>query len=183
MMATVDLASFVKRGILCRARGAQHSQVSIADSDMLARRRGKRVPSGLTLREYVNLYFNARNAMLFKVLSNPHPELCILCVDPSVLDIPGCVISDCGAATGWVRFKPSPAGLAEIDANVVYHNSWSTSGIVNHKARMMAEVLIPHQVPWSYVMEVKTPCAATAAKIGMVIAPTPATVAPHLFFR
>lgn len=50
------------------------------------------VPGGRPLHEYVNLYFCARNPMLFRI-KDLHLELCVLQIDTNVLDLPGVVIT------------------------------------------------------------------------------------------
>jgi hypothetical protein len=66
----------------------------------------KQVPGGLKLHQYANLYFHARNPMLFKRL-NEAAELCVLRVSTQVLVLDGTVISDQNAASDYVRFLHS----------------------------------------------------------------------------
>lgn len=54
------------------------------------RRAVVRVPGGRPLHEYVNLYFHARNPMLYKRLPM-HDSLCVLRVSTDVFDLPGAV--------------------------------------------------------------------------------------------
>src|SRR5712691_2607983 len=51
---------------------------------------------------YVNLYLCARNPILYKRQSR-HAELCVLRIDPRVLDLPGVVVTDGNAASAYVR--------------------------------------------------------------------------------
>ena len=57
----------------------------------------KQVPGGLQLHQYANLYFHARNPMLFKRL-NEVDSLCVLRISKEVLAA-GAVITDQNAAS------------------------------------------------------------------------------------
>ncbi|MCH7593781.1 MAG: DUF4433 domain-containing protein [Chloroflexi bacterium] len=178
LTAKSNLPSMMERGILSHARADDIEHESVADPEMLARRARKRVLGGLRLLQYANLYICVRNAMMFTVASHfGHRNLCVLAVNPSVLDIPDTAIADQGAAKDWPRFEPSPDGLKMIDYGKVHHPDWDESGIANHKALKMAEVLVPHQVPWSEVDRVYVSCQETAEELKAVVAPLNVVVA------
>ena len=61
------------------------------------------LPNGKRLHTYANLYFNARNAMMYKRKSS-HRELCVVRVDKSVLTLPTAIVADQNAASSHVRF-------------------------------------------------------------------------------
>jgi len=63
-------------------------------------------PGGLKLHQYANLYFHARNPMLFKRRSEAD-RLCVLRVSTQVLNLEGTVICDQNAASDYVRFLHS----------------------------------------------------------------------------
>ena len=54
-------------------------------------------PGGLKLHQYANLYFHARNPMMYS-RKEKAAELCVLCVSLEVLRLPGVVITDKNAA-------------------------------------------------------------------------------------
>jgi len=83
------------------------------------RRNAKRVPNGLPIHDYVNLYFDARNPMMYSRL-NRRGELVIVRVDPAVMSQPGAIITDGNAASESTLFLPSPAGLVQLDESLVY---------------------------------------------------------------
>ena len=63
------------------------------------RRECKKVPNHRPLHDYANLYFDARNPMLYYLLSQRGvDELCVLCIDKKVLDLPETVVTDRNAA-------------------------------------------------------------------------------------
>ena len=80
--------------------------VSVALSEIQGRRDIKRVQGGLKLHQYANLYFSARNPMLFR-RKNEAADLCVLRIDKHVLTHPEVVLSNQNAASVSVRFlKP-----------------------------------------------------------------------------
>lgn len=109
-----NVPSIVRRGILCHERARAVAHISVADAEVQTRRASKRVPGGLRLHEYANLYIDARNVMMY-VRKDGHLDLCVLRVSTDVLDLMNVVIADRNAAADLARFAPSPTGLALID--------------------------------------------------------------------
>src|SRR5579859_4739488 len=107
-----NLDSILRRGILSHDRAARIPHDSCADEGIQDRRRGKRVPNGARLHSYANLYFHARNPMMFTLMRNGHADLVVVRVSETVLDIPDVVLADGNAASDGTRFYPSPEGLA-----------------------------------------------------------------------
>ena len=144
----------------------------------------KVVPNGMALHDYVNLYFCARNPMLFKIRSS-HPSLCVLRVNSSVLDIEGVVISDQNASSIYARFDPPSKGLAGIDKDSVFAEWWTSDDQVAHwqrKSAKCAEVLVPHRVDPGLVTGAYVSCDDSLrrfAKLGLDLA---VEVNNHLFF-
>jgi len=61
-----NLPSIFQRGILSNYLVEKLPHSSVAKQEVQEIRASVRVPSGRPLHEYVNLYFNARNAMMYK---------------------------------------------------------------------------------------------------------------------
>lgn len=165
-----NLTSIMTHGVLNHQSAQQHNPVSVALQDVQDIRAGKKVPEGLRLHEYVNLYICARNPMLYKRLPQRH-ELCVLQVAPAVLDIEGAVITDMNAASRYVRFYPSPSGLSDVDGEMVFAKYWSHPddpvAYFRHSAIKCAEVLVPHCVGPEHILRAyvcsHTPKQAIAA--------------------
>jgi ssDNA thymidine ADP-ribosyltransferase, DarT len=152
-----NLPSIASRGILCHrlAQGVPHDSVAL--TGVQDRRAGKRVPQGLRLHEYANLYFDARNPMMSYLKHYGGPPVAVLRVDPAVLDIAGAVISDGNAATQHTLFAASPDGLAKLEQEFVYAEWWADPDPIikaEKKRRRCAEVLVPGKVPVSYIQGV-----------------------------
>lgn len=170
MVSIVNLGSIARQGILSNNRMHGTAHDSIADPSVQDRRDKVRVPGKNGSRElhsYANLYFNARNAMMYRRLDR-HAEICVVQVSPEILDLPDVVLTDCNAASGWCRFLPSPNGLNDIDGNLVFARDWRSSDQVEyyrHKSAVCAEILVPDVVSASWLAGVLVSCesAKTAA--------------------
>jgi len=80
-----------------------------ADESIQDRRRLKRVPNGRALHEYVNIYFDARNPMMYRRL-DLRAEVAVVRVSPAVLDLSGTVIADGNAASNVTASIRRPQG-------------------------------------------------------------------------
>jgi hypothetical protein len=147
-----NLDSILMRGILCHNRARRLSHRSVASESVQDIRRGKSVPGGLSLHSYANLYFHARNPMMFCL--HHLPDLVVVRVSSDVLDIPDTVVTDGNAATGNTGFYPSPAGLANLDYELIFATYWTDSDYMRYlekKRARNAEVLVPNLVPSEYI--------------------------------
>src|SRR5829696_9083154 len=144
-----NVPSIVRFGILCHERARAVDHISVANAEVQARRASKRVPSGLPLHRYANLYIDARNAMMFD-RRHQHLDLCVVRVSTDVLDLPAVVIADRNAAADLARFSPSPRGLELIDRDLVFADWWN--GSVEAKQVRCAEVLVPGEVPPRFIL-------------------------------
>lgn len=152
-MTPIDnLASIVEHGLLSHAHAAAVPHRSVAMVEVQDRRAGTVVPGGRPLHEYVNLYFDARNAMMFSRRSD---SLVVVRVDPAVIELPGAVVSDGNAASNQTRFYAPGPGLAALDETRVYARSWKSDDLWDEwerKRQRQAEVLVPDMVPPAYIM-------------------------------
>jgi hypothetical protein len=99
----VNIPSIVAHGILSHSRAERLMHESVA-MDAIQERRAKRtLPTGMRLHDYANLYFSARNPMMY-LRRGRHRELCVLRVSPDVLDLPGVVVADGNASSGYTAF-------------------------------------------------------------------------------
>lgn len=157
-----NLDSILDHGILSRYRAKRllgGSMKSIANPEILARRAERSIPKGLPLNRYANLFFNARNAMLYSMPIKqgiPFRDIAVLRVDSSVLCLPGVVIADTNAATKKrPRWHTVEEGLSLIDKKELFAEYWIHDNLLEerrHRQRMMAEVLVPDKVPPEYIL-------------------------------
>lgn len=128
---------------------------SVALEGVQDRRAGKRVPQGRPLHDYANLYFDARNAMMYTLLKHDIGPLAVVRVDPVVLDLSGSVVTDGNAASCDTIFLPGPSGLARLNEDRVYADSWDSQDYwtkVELKRLRCAELLVPDRVEPRFVL-------------------------------
>jgi len=141
--------SIVQHGIVSHRRAIRLHHSSVAMAEIQDLRAKKSVPGGRLIHEYANLYFHARNPMLYKRVDQ-RQELCVLRVDTAVLDVAGVVVCDGNAASGYTRFAPAPPGLALIDRELTFARDWTHPDPITYyqrKSAKCAEVLVPDVVP------------------------------------
>lgn len=149
-----NIPSIIQNGILSHHAAANIPHSSIAMAEVQARRSKVRIPGGGPLHDYANLYFDYNNPMLF-LRKGQAEELCILGVDASVMDQPGCIISDRNAATSVARFYAAPEGISKIDIDTVFLQYWTHEDpyeYQNRKAIKCAEILVPGKVPYEFIV-------------------------------
>ena len=101
--AIANVPSILQHGILSHTLAAELTHDSVAMPEIQAIRQNKQIPGARRLHEYANLYFDAHNAMLSRVRGH-NSTICVLHVDAGVLDLPGVIVTDRNAASGWVSF-------------------------------------------------------------------------------
>jgi hypothetical protein len=182
-----NVASILRYGILSHARVARLPHQSVAMPEVQTRRSQILLPTGRHLHDYVNLYFHARNPMMYK-RKDDHEALCVLIISTDVLDLVGAIITDRNAAAN-PRFMRSPQGLAALDRGKVFAEDWrhpgNPSAYFDHKAVKCAEALIPDHVDSRYVIGVYTSCKKSASELQRLAPALPVRIVvdSHLFFN
>ena len=181
----VNLSSIIKHGLLAKRWAGRMKPESIAMEEIQQRRMNKRlVPGKRTLHEYVNLYFYARNPMLYK-RKDQHERICILRVSTAVLNLPGVIIADGNAASDYTRFWPSPEGLEYVDEAIVFAEYWTDPDEIvawRKKRIKCAEVLVPDRVDPKFIFGVYVSCEQAKRDVEAMNLSLPIKVDPHLFF-
>jgi hypothetical protein len=157
-----NIESICQKGILSHALAKQLPHTSIAKSEVVELRKKKSVPQGRPLLEYVNLYFNPRNPMMYKVTDGGAriDDICLLKVGPNILMSAGVVITDGNAASSYTRFYPSPAGLASLKRDEIFITSWNDEDPVRRfrlKSTTCSEVLVPDCIEPRFILEAILP--------------------------
>jgi len=145
-----NVLSILQHGILSHNRAAKLKHDDISMREIQDVRAKKRVPGGLALHDYANLYFNSRNKMMAKKRPE-HDRLCVLRVSTEALNIPEAVIADENASSKYALFLPSPRGLQKLNHDEVFVHSWKCPDDQIREWRLgsvvCAELLVPHVVP------------------------------------
>lgn len=183
-----NLESIMSRGILSHRLAKKMPHDSVAMEEIQTRRAKKVVPGGRRLHEYANLYINARNKMMSKlVFQFGDKDFCVLRVATEVLDLPGVVVTDQNASSNYALFEPAPRGMRIVDSNLVFARSWKHPENVieefRHGSVICAEVLVPDRIDAEFLLGLYVSCQeaktkVTAAGVGLQV-----RVNPDLFFR
>lgn len=185
IMPMANIASILMNGILSYESASRLQHASVAMQLVQDRRDQKRVPRGLRLHQYANLYFHARNPMLYKRLEEAS-ALCVLRISLGVLAIPGTVITDSNAASEYARFL-DPSQWKLINFDDVLAESWTHPNdprrYFQHKSRKCAEVLVPNHVAPELVVGAYVIDTAARIRLAAYAPDLPITVDPVLFFR
>jgi hypothetical protein len=150
-----NVPSILRHGVLSHNRAARLHHRDISMQDVQEMRAKKKVPGGLPLHDYANLYFNGRNKMMAK--KRPlHSKICVLRLAPEVLDLTGAVIADQNAASKYVLFLPSPGGLRKLLYDEVFVRSWICPNDQIQEwrlgSRVCAELLVPNEIESGFIV-------------------------------
>jgi len=152
--AMANLPSILQHGILSHTQATRVAHDSVAMPEIQERRRNKQIPGARPLHEYANLYFDAHNPMLSKCRGR-NAEICVLHIDPAVLDQAGVIVTDRNAASDWVGFFPVAQGLSVINRERVLARYWIHPNDpyeeMRHKSEKCAEVLVPDRVEAHFI--------------------------------
>jgi len=180
-----NVPSILAKGILSHHLAEKVPHRSIAMQEVQDRRSNKTVPGGRMLHEYVNTYICARNPMLY-LRKGSHAELCVIRVNPAILDLEGVIVTDRNAASN-ARFSPADTGLALIDREQVFAEYWihldDELATFNHKKIKCAEVLVPSRIAPNYIFGAYVSCIESKRRLVEIAPHLPVTIDAHLFFR
>ncbi|MBM4250148.1 MAG: DUF4433 domain-containing protein [Euryarchaeota archaeon] len=184
---TDNLESICQKGILSHACARRLPHTSIAKSEVIELRKKKSVPKGRPLLEYVNLYFNPRNPMMYKVTDGGKNlgNVCLLKVDRHVLHKPGVVISDGNAASDYTRFYASPQGLQHLKPGEIFVTYWTDDDPVMQyrlKSTTCSEVLVPDLVARTQINQLILPTDMHVAAVRAGIGPLEVRIDKQPFF-
>ena len=184
IMPIANIASVLAHGILSHEHASRLPHHSVALQPVQDRRDKKRVPGGLKLHQYANLYFHARNPMLYKRLAEVD-DLCVLRVSTAVLNSDGVVITGENAASDYVRFL-SPAQWRLLAWDDIFAMDWrhpdDRVAYLRHRSRKCAEVLVPHRVTPDFLTGVYVAKEASIGRLNGLGCTLPVSVNTVLFF-
>lgn len=184
-----NMGSICTMGILSHKKAEKVPHQSVAMDEIQERRKKVVVPGGRPLHQYVNLYFHARNPMMFKRKAF-HKELCVVKMNKDILNLPQVVITDGNASSGYVRFYPAPDGLRVIDKDLVFARVWHHGDPIEkfrHASIKCSEVLVPEKVPVDYILGAYVSCEESKINLYDIIKEIKPefliTVNPDLFLQ
>jgi len=187
IMPLENIPSVLRHGILSHERMSQLPHRSVAMQEVQDRRDLKHIPGGLKLHQYANLYFHARNPMLYK-RKDEAAKLCVLRINIEVCQLPGVVFTDCNASSDYVRFL-DPKQWAMLDFDSIYALDWNRQhandpyAYLVHKSKKCAEVLVPHCVEPKYLTGAYVVNQAVVSALQSAGFALPVTIDPGMFFH
>jgi hypothetical protein len=180
-----NIPSILKHGIVSHSEAAKLAHLSLALQEVQDKRHAKRVPGGLALHEYANVYFHARNPMMSRRRNEAH-RLCVLRISTEILSMPGAVVTDQNAASNYVRFS-TPDRLGFMDLDYVFARSWKHPGDQieewRHSSAKCAEVLIPKKIPTDFLMGAYVLEQSAKKQLEACGFQLPIEIDPDLFFH
>ena len=179
------MPSIMANGILSHNLAKRLPHKSVAMAEIQERRDRKRVPPGKLLHDYVNLYFHARNPMLYK-LKDLHAELCVLKIDKEVLNLLNVVITDRNASCDFAKFAPSPSGLSGVNTSLVFAEFWTDLDPIKKdykKSVKCAEVLVPNKVDVCNIIGAYVSCNEAKSELEKITPNLNIIINPYLFFK
>ncbi len=137
--AIANVTSILQNGILSHTLAAELTHASVAMPEIQALRQNKQIPGAR------RLHVRGHNS-----------TICVLHVDARVLDLPGVIVTDRNAASGWVSFLSADEGLEAINRERLFARSWKHPEDVydemSLKSEKCAEVLVPDRAEARFVM-------------------------------
>jgi len=185
-----NLSSILEKGILSHKKVIEENIkfTPIYDADIVAKRKEKKVIEGKNLWDFVNLYFQPRNAMLYRVVffGNVNKEdIIIIGLKSSILENKNIFITTGNAASPQTEFISSNvSNIKEYHKNIREKTDkewWSSTD--GSKREMMAECLIPEKVSPKYISEIYVPNDIALNKVKKITGEKfPVIPKPEMFF-
>jgi len=179
----------LERGILCH-RKIEEEKIKftpIYDAEIVANRQKRKVSGGKNLWDFVNLYFQPRNAMLYRVIFFSGVDLeniIIIGLKYSILNRENIFITTGNAAS--YNTEIFPAGKAKNYIRAIRKKTdkewWASED--GSKRELMAECLIPDSIGPEYISEIYVPNYSSLNKVKQICKrDVPIIPEPELFFH
>ena len=169
-----NIASIFEHGLLShnKIKTSRLSHKSVAHGDVQKRREDKTIPGvKRRLHDYVNLYFNPRNSMMYS-RKNLHEELCVLAIHADILTHQGIIIADGNASSNYTRFFETSEGIKSLDKDSVFTENWWDPDhyeMCRKRSAACAEALVLDQLPSSKVTGIYISCEEAQRKVASII--------------
>jgi hypothetical protein len=171
-----NLESILQHGIMSHNKAKRLPHISVSDPEVQTRRSKIVIPPRYKLHDYVNLYFNARNPMMYRIVrKRNHKELVVLKIDVAILDINGVIIADKNASSDYVRFCNVSEGIHNLKGERVYARYWNDPDpIEKHRktSEICAEVLIPDSLRHEYILGCYVSCQESLDRVKILLTGT-----------
>ena len=183
-----NLSSILSLGVYSHKKiedGKVHS-TPIYDTNIVTRRGEITTPGGENLWSYANLYFQPRNAIMYRVVHEKgYANLAVVGIKTKILNENGVYITDGNAAHDSTLFYPPNKGMNVIKKqwSLIQNQWWNRDD--GSKRKIMAECLIPNQVNPDNIQAVYVANNATREKAQRILGDSniPISIQPDMFFQ
>jgi len=183
-----NLPSILEKGILChrKVEEGRIGYTSIYDTEIVMNRRNRKLADGRSLWDFANLYFQPRNAMLYRVVffSGVRPEdIIIIGLKRSILNRKDIFVTTGNAASSYTEFIPSKDAQKYIKSIIEKTDKEWWSPEDGSKRELMAECLVPDKIDPNYISEIYVPNQSTLDNVRRICRrQLPIIPEPELFF-
>lgn len=183
-----NLPSILARGVFSHERIETEGvhTTPIYDADIVSRRNQITAPDKRSLWSYANLYFQPRNAMMYRVVHEKEPKnLAVVGINKRVLNEQEVFITDGNAAHETTQFYHTSNGLEVLRQqwSIIKNDWWNRDD--GSKRKIMAECLIPGHVKSEYIQAIYAASNSARDSIQKNIGDSNITVSPEpdMFFQ
>lgn len=147
-----NLQNILQNGLLSHNQAHEgYIKTNIADNEVNKRRQKKEPIFNRSLHDYVPLYFNPKNPMLFR-RQNLQNEIVLLAIEKNVLFGMNSIYSDGNAAANSTHFFKGINDLAKINWDCIHADHWSS--FPDGKRIRCAEVMVYQKIDVSRIRKV-----------------------------
>lgn len=184
-----NLPSILEKGVLCH-RKVEEEKINftpIYDAEIVSSRKEREVADGRSLWDFANLYFQPRNAMLYRVVffSGINIEdILIIGLKSNILNRSDIYVTNGNAASSNTEFfslnNDNAQKLLETIREKTDKEWWASED--GSKRELMAECLVPDKVSPDYISEIYVPNENALNKVKKICTTMPVIPEPELFF-
>ena len=159
-----NIKSILKNGVFSHKKKEKEELevTKIYDKEVISIRKNKKLPNGDCLSDYSNFYFNPRNPMMYRVLSDMGngnfskgvKDVLLLEINQNILDDKDVYIATGNAASNYTEFLCVEKGIKKLNTKVLYNDYWTN--IQLGKNKVMAEVLVKEKIEPDKIISVYT---------------------------
>jgi len=182
-----NLPSILRYGILSHQLVEERniSYTPIYDTEIVTDRKSILAPDSKSLWSFANLYFQARNPMLYRVIyEKSYKNIAVVEVKPDLLDRPDIFITTGNARASDSEILSQKVGVKRLrqirkDVDVVW---WKPED--GSKRKIMAECLVPDLVPSNFIQAVYVATHEVAEEAKKLLpSDIPIIPEPNTFFQ
>ncbi len=183
-----NITSMLTRGIYSHERieAEKIPFTRIYDEGIVSNRHSITVPDGRNLWHFANVYFQARNPMLYRVIhERKEDDIAVVALRPELLERPDVYITTGNAAhSSSDILYPDEAKkhLSQIVKDSVELEWWNAED--GSKRKIMAECLVPDVIPPAMIQTIYVAKSKTRQKVNEMAGRTgiPVILEPAMFF-